>query len=695
MSGISGARQVHQHRQRPQSAMLSNRRRRRKSSTSHTHNATKTTSSHSRSTAALPPRSRPHSAASSRTTTRQPHGSSTQQVYAYLLERQAELYRKCKALERSNKQCDRQHIRTELLLEEKRQSNAVHAKTNYCDSRNAEAQHRRQEAKRVGILEKQVQAAKRRLSEMERNNVVLKRQINQQRKKTIQSELTVTSIGNEKKLLEEEMDGMLKEAHQYSGVIHEVKEEKNECVDEQNKEVHQHETNLDYYTQELQYYTDLSQDNVKKEMESVDQRAAELEQKKQQEKHTQMVNTLKQQKLAAANVLKTAGGPSQLELQQAFKHIAPYVPNPSGQGNRTRGDGGGPLPRKVPVSQTAMIRYVIEKVHQADTWRFNLLQQVQDTTQLAKQHRQDKIEIEKAIKKMRVNSASNHTKTKVQLLALQSVLDRLRNSSHNVSQERIRLHQRVQLVVGRIVEMLTEFSHPSVQKHIAGSIAGGSSGGGSGDSDKNSNGKTREQIQRDKKAALIASMTVPTILNGFRTVESECLQIINKYWRHEQDQHGSGNGRGSSSGGGGGFFITAQTSPIAGPTGGLNMNTKSILPSAKRYTVPYGPAHPHGALSDQFSSARHTIQSSLPKVRKKSTAGNGNDQTQQSDGGGGGGGMNAEMKTKEEYERFLTREELMAATMHSYGSSSTMGTGNEEEEEEEEEEEDFEDDQEY
>ena len=54
--------------------------------------------------------------------------------------------------------------------------------------------------------------------------------------------------------------------------------------------------------------------------------------------------------------------------------------------------------------------------------------------------------------------------------------------------------------------MLEQMSHPSVQKYIHGSIVTGGGrrgGGGSNDSDKNKDGKTYEQIKRDKRQILI------------------------------------------------------------------------------------------------------------------------------------------------------------------------------------------------
>ena len=61
------------------------------------------------------------------------------------------------------------------------------------------------------------------------------------------------------------------------------------------------------------------------------------------------------------------------------------------------------------------------------------------------------------------------------------------------------------LIVDRVREMLEQMSHPSVQKYIHGSIVtgGGRRGGGSNDSDKNKDGKTYEQIKRDKRQILI------------------------------------------------------------------------------------------------------------------------------------------------------------------------------------------------
>ena len=303
-----------------------------------------------------------------------------------------------------------------------------------------------------------------------------------------------------------------------------------------------------------------------------------------------------------------------------------------------------------------MVKCVIQKIQQYDKSRFDMLKEVQHIQDVAKKHNMEKSIIEERSKNMMMDFASKQSKTRTQLNALESVLNRIKTSSKNVSKERILLHHQVQLVVNRVVEMLEECSHPSVQKFITGFLLGTGSGmnGGDGDVfDKNLEGKTTEQVKREKRAALIASVTVNTVLNGFRTVESECLEIINLYWRRQQDHQDHYDPKG-------GFFMTQDAEGVGDD--GKNMNTKSIYPRAKRYTVPYGPATPHGALSDQLSTSKKSIQSTFPKVKRRNIAAGGGDHLH----------VHAQLPQQNgvnEPERFMTREELITSTVKSYEAS--------------------------
>ena len=247
------------------------------------------------------------------------------------------------------------------------------------------------------------------------------------------------------------------------------------------------------------------------------------------------------------------------------------------------------------------------------------------------------------IKNKMLKTASNRTKYKVQINSMNNVLNRIKTSSRNVARDRIILSHRVQAVLKRVVEMLTEFSHPSVQQYITASILGNATSNESIDQ-KNKDGKTMEQIKREKRAALIESMSVNNIVNGFSVVERECLEIINLYWKKEQDPKNT-DGRKES------FFVTQNLNKSD------NQNTRAIFTSPKRYRTPYGPNHPHGTLDKQLGRSKYKIRSTLPKVRGKMDSASTTNVLLQ------------EEKKQDIIinERFFTRDELMASTIRSFG----------------------------
>jgi len=629
MSGMSGAHQAKKQRaRRPQSAQTTRRHASTSSLNHHKSIGGGGGGSNNR---------RPSTASSTRKNRRSGSSAYAQQkMYSRLLERQAEFYSNCKEQERRQKVLDRKRIEVQRQSNALLQSNAIWASKLFCDARNAEAQKRRREAKRVTILEKQVLASRRRYCSFEREINQRRDLINQQRKKQIQVSGSLANINNELNELQHGVNTMLKEAALCSMAMQDTTHKKESQEDAYYEERIRYEERMIEFKKQVMYYTDLSQQNVKKEMESVDKRAAELEEQKQKEKAKLVVFQKEQKDAKKQAALLKQGGPSRFEIQQAFSKIEPYVDNDPHH--------------KVPRTIQYMVKCVIQKIQQYDKSRFDMLKEVQHLQDVAKKHNREKLILEERSKNLMVDFASKQSKTKTQLNALNSVLNRIKTSSNNVKKERHQLDHQVQLVVNRVIEMLEECSHPSVQKYITGSLLGTGSGmknGGDGDvfGDKNSEGKTTEQVKREKRAALIASMTVNTVLNGFRTVESECLEIINLYWRHQQDHQHVGNR---------GFFLTQDAEGDGDDQDGRNMNTKSIYPRTKRYTIPYGPAHPHGALSDQLSTSKKSIQSTFPKVKRRNiVADHHHAQLPQQNG-------------VNEPERFMTREELITSTVKSH-----------------------------
>jgi hypothetical protein len=200
MSGMNGVHQVRR-RQRPQSAYVGTRKQSFGGSSHH-----KTTSKNATTTMK---KIRPTTAKTMTATTSRRRkkggkgggastaGSSMQQVYARMLKRQADLYRKCTSMERHNKEIDERVLEVERQLVQKRKSNAVYAANNFCNVRNAQSQHQKLINKRVSILEKQVLATKRRLSHMTSEIIRVRNSINTERKRQMIAATNVTTIENE------------------------------------------------------------------------------------------------------------------------------------------------------------------------------------------------------------------------------------------------------------------------------------------------------------------------------------------------------------------------------------------------------------------------------------------------------------------------------------------------------------------
>ena len=602
MSGISGVRQVR--RQRPQSAYTT----RRSSSSS----SSSSSFSFSSSSAARK-KARPTTASTRRRRRRMPSGSSTQQMCANLLESQADLYRRCNFMETKNKQLSEKCVEVNKTTEKKRRSNAVHARRNMCNASDATAQKRRQEAKRVAILEKQVLATKCRLSNMDSEMRKIKTSINFARKRRMIAIKNGTNIGKEIDKLKQDTERMLNVAHEYSGVIYEVKEEKEIHIDQEKNDNYEHHDQMNEWVKETKYYVQKSQDNIKKEMIEMDQRvqAKSLAQQKERQTRQEEMDRIKMHVHSDHDHRKH--GPSHAQLQIAFNMCSPFVP--------TRKDLYG---HDVPITQADIVQFVIRRIKETERERFAMMKDVQDITRETERHQVEAVSNDAVFKSLVFDHATKTTKNKVQMNAMNSVLYRIRSSTHRVGQERVRLQQCVMLVVQRIKEMLEQMSHPSVQKFINGSVVGGDRGNdGLAKNDKNSDGlaknkdgKTNDQIKREKRAVMISNLTAHNLLDGFRTVESEFLQIINQHMKK--------------------------------------------MAAGFKVKLPYGPSFEKGALASSLDHSKATIRAALPRVRKSN-------HTQHAGSAGRTSTMDnnhqpqitAAAATTTESERFLTRQELM------------------------------------
>ena len=112
-----------------------------------------------------------------------------------------------------------------------------------------------------------------------------------------------------------------------------------------------------------------------------------------------------------------------------FAKIEPYIFNSPKADNDAH--------HKVPRTRQYMVKCVIQKIQQYDKSRFDMLKEVQHIQDVAKKHNMEKSIIEERSKNMMMDFASKQSKTRTQLNALESVLNRIKTSSKNVSKERI------------------------------------------------------------------------------------------------------------------------------------------------------------------------------------------------------------------------------------------------------------------